>query len=205
MKTEPRRVERAHFQPTIRDSWYLDPKYRVVWIRYTDCLTQTRTVNGDIAYAKSWWEFKHSRGTSSLCATCREQIKAYIIASLLYPKRLTELQVDSIISFARTFRQSRSLLNSSKASTTRMMLESLSVIWTFCSNIWSRNCGCSMRAKNLGGIFVRTLRNLQVSITNLYCGSPWLTADPSALLGLPLPIFPTWFENVYYSKDSCAA
>jgi len=51
-------------------------------------------------YAKSWSEFKHPRGASSVYTTWREQIKAYIIARLLDPGRLTELQVDSIVSFA---------------------------------------------------------------------------------------------------------
>jgi len=52
---------------------------------------------------------------------------------------------------------------------------------------------------------VATLRNLQVSITNIYSVSPGLTADPSALLGLALPIFPACFENAYYFKDLCTA
>jgi len=47
-----------------------------------------------------------------------------------------------------------------------------------------------MSAKKLGGIFVARLRNLQVSITNIYSVSSGLTEDPSALLGLALPIFP---------------
>ena len=68
---------------------------------YTDNLTQTRTVYGDIAYAKSWCRFKHPRGSSAAYATRCEQIKAYIIARPLDPGRLTESQVDSIISFAR--------------------------------------------------------------------------------------------------------
>jgi len=52
-------------------------------------------------YAKSWCGFKHPRGSSAAYATCREQIKAYIIARPLDPGRLTESHVDSIISFAR--------------------------------------------------------------------------------------------------------
>jgi len=102
MNREPEPVERAHFQPAVGDSGYLDPKYRVVSIGYTDCLTQTRTVYGNMAYVKSWCEFKHPRGTSSVYATWREQIKAYIIDHLLDPGRLTESQVDSIVSFARS-------------------------------------------------------------------------------------------------------
>jgi len=43
----------------------------------------------------------HPRGASSRYATWREQIKAYIIARLHDPGRLTESQVDSFISFAR--------------------------------------------------------------------------------------------------------
>jgi len=53
-------------------------------------------------YAKSWCGFKHPRGASSGFATWREQIKAHIIARLLDPGRLTESQVDSIVSFARS-------------------------------------------------------------------------------------------------------
>jgi len=49
-----------------------------------------------------WCGFKHPRGASSVCATGREQIKAYIIACLLDPGRLTDSQVDSIVSFARS-------------------------------------------------------------------------------------------------------
>ena len=45
---------------------------------------------------------QHQGGASSAYATWREQIKAYIIARLLDPGRLTESQVDSIISFARS-------------------------------------------------------------------------------------------------------
>jgi len=99
MNSEPEPVERAHFQPAVTDSEYLHPKYRVVCIGYTDCLTQTRTVYGNITYAKSWCGFKHPRGASSVYATWPEQIKAYIIAHLLDPSRLTESQVDSIVSF----------------------------------------------------------------------------------------------------------
>ena len=62
-----------------------------------------------------------------------------------------------------------------------------------------------MSAKKRGGIFVATLRNLQVCITNIYSVSPWLTAAPSALLWWALLIFPACFENAYYSKDWCAA
>jgi len=101
MNREPEPVERAHFQLAVGDSGYLDPKYQVVRIGYTHCLTQTRTVFGDIAYAQSWCGFKHLGGASSFYATWREQIKAYIIARPLDPGRLTELQVDSLVSFAR--------------------------------------------------------------------------------------------------------
>ena len=48
---------------------------------------------------KSWCGFKHPRGASSIYATWREQIKAYIIARVPDPGRLTESQVDSIVSF----------------------------------------------------------------------------------------------------------
>ena len=102
MNRELEPVERAHYQPAVGDSRYSDPKYRVVSIRYTDCLPQTRTVYGDIAYAKSLCGFKNPRGTSSVYATWREQINAYIIARLLDPGHLTESQVDSIVSFARS-------------------------------------------------------------------------------------------------------
>jgi len=70
-------------------------------LMYTDNLTQTRTVYGDIAYAKSWCRFKHPRGSSAAYATRCEQIKAYIIARPLDPGCLTKSQVDSIISLAR--------------------------------------------------------------------------------------------------------
>jgi len=53
-------------------------------------------------YAKTWCGFKHLRGASSVYATWREQNKASIIARLLDPGRLTESQVDSIVSFARS-------------------------------------------------------------------------------------------------------
>jgi len=53
-------------------------------------------------YAKSWCGFKHPRGASSVYATWREQIKAYIIAHLHDPGHLTESQVDSIVSFAHS-------------------------------------------------------------------------------------------------------
>jgi len=102
MNREPEPVERAHFLPAVGDSGYLDPKYRVVLIGYTDCLTQTRTVYGDIADAKSWCGLKHPRRASSVYATWREQITPYIIAHLLDLSRLTESQVDSIVSFARS-------------------------------------------------------------------------------------------------------
>jgi hypothetical protein len=92
---------RAHFQPAAGDSVYVKPNYPAIRIWYTNNLTQTRTVYGDIAYAKSWCGFKHPRGSSAAYATWREQIKAYIIARPLDPGRLTESQVDSIISFAR--------------------------------------------------------------------------------------------------------
>jgi len=58
-------------------------------------------VYGDIAYAKLWCGFKHPRGQSSIYATWREQIKAYMIACHLDPGRLTETQVDSILLFTR--------------------------------------------------------------------------------------------------------
>ena len=102
MNRESEPVERAHFQLTVGDLGYLDPKYRVVSISDTDCLTQTRTVYGDIAYANSWCRFKHPRSASSVYATWREQIKTYIIACLLDLGHLTELQVDSIVLFARS-------------------------------------------------------------------------------------------------------
>jgi len=53
-------------------------------------------------FVKSWYEIKHPRATSSIYATLREQIKASIIAGHLDPGRLTELQVDSIVLFARS-------------------------------------------------------------------------------------------------------
>jgi len=53
-------------------------------------------------YAKSWCGFQHPRGPSSVYTIWREQIKAYIVACPLDPGRLTESQVDSIISFARS-------------------------------------------------------------------------------------------------------
>ena len=56
---------------------------------------------GDIAHAKSWCGFKHPRCQSSIYATWREQIKAYMIARHLDPDRLTKTQVDSILLFAR--------------------------------------------------------------------------------------------------------
>jgi len=49
-----------------------------------------------------WCGFRHPRGASSVHATWREQIKTYILARLLDPSRLTESQVDSIVSFARS-------------------------------------------------------------------------------------------------------
>jgi len=42
---------------------------------------------------------KHPQGASSVHATWREEIKAFIIARLLDPGRLSESQVDSIVSF----------------------------------------------------------------------------------------------------------
>jgi len=57
-------------------------------------------VYGNIAYAKSWYGFKHPGGQSSIYATWRDQIKAYMIACHLEPGRLTETQVDSILLFA---------------------------------------------------------------------------------------------------------
>jgi len=62
-----------------------------------------------------------------------------------------------------------------------------------------------MSAKTPGVKFVATLRNLQVSISNLYSIRPWLTADPSASLRLAFPICPACFENAYCSSDRCAA
>jgi len=61
-----------------------------------------RTVYGDIAYAKSWCGLKHPRSASSIYAAWREEIKAYMIARLLYPGRLSESQVDSVVSFTRS-------------------------------------------------------------------------------------------------------
>jgi len=79
----------------------MKPNYRtIIRIWYTDNL-RNRTVYGDIAYAKSWCGFKHLHGQSSIYATWREQIKAYMIARHLDPGRLTETQVDSILLFAR--------------------------------------------------------------------------------------------------------
>jgi len=78
----------------------MKPNYpTIIRIWYTDNL-RNRTVYGDIAYAKSWWGFKHPRGQSSVYATWREQIKAYMIARHPDPGRLTETQVDSILLFA---------------------------------------------------------------------------------------------------------
>ena len=102
MNREPEPVERAHFPPAVGDLGYLDLGYRVVWIGYTDYLAQTRTVDGDIASAKSWCGFKHPHGASSIYTTWREQIKVYIVARLLDPGRLTESHVDLIVSFARS-------------------------------------------------------------------------------------------------------
>ena len=73
---------------------------RIITIWYTDNVRK-RTVYGDIAYTKSWCGFKHPRGQSSIYATWREQIKAYMIARHLDPGCLTETQVDSILLFAR--------------------------------------------------------------------------------------------------------
>jgi len=77
------------------------PNFPAIRFWHADNLTQTRTVYSDIAYAKSWCGFQHPRGPSSVYATWCEQIKAYIVARPLDPDRLTESQVDSIISFAR--------------------------------------------------------------------------------------------------------
>jgi len=85
MNREAEPVEGSHFQPAVRDSGYFDPKYQVVWIGYTDRLTQTRTVYGDIVYAKSWCRFKHPGGASSIYPTWHKQLKAYSIARLLDP------------------------------------------------------------------------------------------------------------------------
>jgi len=91
---------RAHLHPATGHSVYIKPNYPAIRIRYTDNVTQNRTVYGDIAYVKLWYGFKHPRGSSAAYATWREQIKAYIIARPLDPGRLPESQVDSIISFA---------------------------------------------------------------------------------------------------------
>ena len=76
------------------------PKFPAIRFWRADNLTQTRTVYGDIAYAKSWCGFQHPRGPSSVYVTWREQIKTYIVAHPLDPGHLTESQVDSIIWFA---------------------------------------------------------------------------------------------------------
>jgi len=77
------------------------PNFPAIRFWRGDNLTQTRTLDGDIAYAKSGCGFQHPRGPSSVYATWREQIKAYIVGCPLDPGRLTESQVDSIKSFAR--------------------------------------------------------------------------------------------------------
>jgi hypothetical protein len=102
MNRDPEPEVRAHFQPAVGDSGYLKQIRPTIQICYSVNLTQTRTVYGDIAYAKSWCGFKHPRGASAVYATWREQIKAYIIARALDPGRLTDSQVDSVIAFART-------------------------------------------------------------------------------------------------------
>ena len=52
-------------------------------------------------YTKSWCGFKHPAGASSVYATWREEIKAYMIARHLDHGCLTESDVDSISLFAR--------------------------------------------------------------------------------------------------------
>jgi len=49
-----------------------------------------------------WCGFKHPHGASSVYATWHDQIKAYSIAPLVDPGRLSESQGDSIVSFARS-------------------------------------------------------------------------------------------------------
>jgi len=84
-----------------RDIRCIKPNYpTIIRISYTDNL-RNRTVYSDIAYAKWWCGFKNPRGQSSIYATWREQINAYMIARHLDPGRLTETQVDSIVLFAR--------------------------------------------------------------------------------------------------------
>ena len=56
------------------------PNFPAIRFWHADNLTQTRTVYGDIVHVKSWCRFQYPRRLSSVYATLREQIKAYIIA-----------------------------------------------------------------------------------------------------------------------------
>jgi len=94
----------ARTLPTSRGTFSVykaKPNFPAKRFWHADNLSQTRTVYGDIAYAKSWCGFQHPRGPSSVYETWPEQINAYIVARLLDPGRPRELQLDSIISFAR--------------------------------------------------------------------------------------------------------
>jgi len=165
-------VERPHFQLAIGDSRYLDPKYRVVSIGYTDFLTLTRTIDGNIAYAKSWCRFKHLCGTSSIYGTWCEQIKAYIIARLLDPGRLTESSVDSIILFARSLSPVKERIELIKSyyqlDYVQELIHHLKILVKDLAN----KRQTSNEGQKVRGIFVATLRNLHVSSTNLSSVSP---------------------------------
>jgi len=194
---------RAHFQPAAGDSVYIKPNYPAIRICYTDNLTETRTVYGDIAYPKSWCGFKHPRGSSAAYTTWREQIKAYMIARPLDPGRLTESQVDSIISFVRGLLAVRERIELKRQHDTDEVWE---LIWHLKIVVKgsAKKLQTSNKRQGLSRLVVATLRNLPVSVIHLYSLSPALTGVASGAFRFGFPVFSSVCENPYGSSNGSA-
>jgi len=57
---------------------------------------------GEISYAKSWGGFLNAREPTDAYKGSREQVKAYITVLGWNPTSLTDIQIDLVLSFARS-------------------------------------------------------------------------------------------------------